>query len=112
MDFLKSIRGRLMASVILLSAVAAGIGALGLIKAANLRLRPIVMTSMAFILGVLPLVFASGAGKEMRQALGTAVFSGMLGVTVCGLLFTPVFYVMCRKFASRRERAAAQQPTQ
>ena len=77
------------------------------IKAAGLRLRPIVMTSMAFILGVLPLVFATGAGKEMRQALGTAVFSGMLGVTVFGLLFTPVFYVMCRKFAERRERAAA-----
>jgi multidrug efflux pump subunit AcrB len=66
-------------------------------EAAKLRLRPILMTSFAFILGVVPLVLASGAGAEMRQALGVAVFSGMIGVTFFGLLFTPVFYVICRK---------------
>ncbi|HEY1784354.1 MAG TPA: efflux RND transporter permease subunit [Pirellulales bacterium] len=64
------------------------------LEACRLRLRPIVMTSLAFILGVVPLVFASGAGAEMRQALGIAVFSGMLGVTVFGLFFTPIFYVV------------------
>lgn len=69
------------------------------ITAAKLRLRPILMTSFAFILGVVPLVLASGAGAEMRQSLGTAVFSGMLGVTVFGLLFTPVFYVLTRRLA-------------
>ncbi len=67
------------------------------IEAAKLRLRPILMTAFAFILGVLPLVYASGAGSEMRRALGTAVFSGMLGVTFFGLLFTPVFYVLSRR---------------
>jgi len=67
------------------------------IKAAKLRLRPILMTSLAFILGVVPLVFATGAGAEMRQALGTAVFSGMIGVTIFGLCLTPVFYVVCRR---------------
>ncbi len=66
------------------------------IQAARTRLRPILMTSFAFILGVVPLAIAQGAGAEMRQALGTAVFFGMLGVTVFGLIFTPVFYVMCR----------------
>ncbi len=70
------------------------------IDAAKLRLRPILMTSFAFILGVVPLVLASGAGAEMRQALGVAVFSGMLGVTFFGLLFTPVFYVLCRQLAA------------
>lgn len=74
------------------------------VEAARLRLRPILMTSMAFILGVVPLVLASGAGAEMRQALGTAVFSGMVGVTLFGLLFTPVFYVVCRWFANRYEQ--------
>ena len=69
-------------------------------EAAKLRLRPILMTSFAFILGVVPLVTATGAGSEMRQALGVAVFSGMLGVTVFGLLFTPVFYVLCRRLAT------------
>jgi HAE1 family hydrophobic/amphiphilic exporter-1 len=64
--------------------------------AARTRLRPILMTSFAFILGVVPLVIAQGAGSEMRQALGTAVFFGMLGVTFFGLVFTPVFYVICR----------------
>jgi HAE1 family hydrophobic/amphiphilic exporter-1 len=66
------------------------------VRAARTRLRPILMTSFAFILGVLPLVLATGAGAEMRQALGTAVFFGMLGVTLFGLLFTPVFYVLVR----------------
>ena len=68
------------------------------VHAARLRLRPILMTSFAFILGVLPLAVATGAGAEMRRAPGTAVFSGMLGVTFFGLVFTPVFYVMCRWF--------------
>ena len=67
--------------------------------AAKLRLRPILMTSFAFILGVLPLAAATGAGAEMRQALGVAVFSGMLGVTFFGLIFTPVFYVLMRKLS-------------
>jgi hydrophobe/amphiphile efflux-1 (HAE1) family protein len=66
------------------------------VEAARTRLRPIIMTSLAFILGVVPLVIASGAGAEMRQALGVAVFAGMIGVTLFGLLFTPVFYVVCR----------------
>jgi hydrophobe/amphiphile efflux-1 (HAE1) family protein len=69
------------------------------VEAARLRLRPILMTSFAFILGVVPMVIATGAGAEMRQALGVAVFSGMLGVTAFGLIFTPVFYVLCRKLA-------------
>ncbi len=70
-------------------------------EAARVRLRPILMTSFAFILGVLPLVIATGAGAEMRQSLGTAVFFGMLGVTIFGLIFTPVFYVVVRKFAAK-----------
>ncbi|QYE35174.1 efflux RND transporter permease subunit [Polymorphobacter sp. PAMC 29334] len=69
--------------------------------AARTRLRPILMTSFAFILGVLPLVFAVGPGQEMRQALGTAVFFGMIGVTVFGLLFTPVFYVIASWVTSK-----------
>ena len=64
------------------------------IEAARLRLRPILMTSLAFIFGVSPMVWAVGAGAELRQTLGTAVFSGMIGVTVFGLIFTPVFYVV------------------
>jgi len=71
------------------------------IEAARLRLRPILMTSFAFILGVVPLVLASGAGAEMRRALGTAVFFGMLGVTFFGLILTPVFYVTIRKLTAR-----------
>ena len=67
-----------------------------MIEACRLRLRPIMMTAFSFILGVVPLVVAMGAGAEMRQALGTAVFSGMLGVTVFGLFLTPVFYVVLR----------------
>jgi len=68
--------------------------------AAQVRLRPILMTSFAFILGVFPLAVATGAGSEMRQALGTTVFSGMLGVTIFGLLFTPAFYTLIRKLGS------------
>ena len=71
------------------------------VQAARTRLRPILMTSLAFILGVVPLVLATGAGAEMRQALGTAVFFGMLGVTLFGLLFTPVFYVLVRWIGAR-----------
>ncbi len=76
------------------------------IEAAFLRLRPILMTSFAFILGVLPLVLATGPGSEMRQALGTAVFAGMIGVTFFGLIFTPVFYVTCRWLGGLLRRAA------
>jgi hydrophobe/amphiphile efflux-1 (HAE1) family protein len=71
--------------------------------AAQLRLRPILMTSFVFILGVVPLVIASGAGSEARRALGTAVFSGMIGVTLFGLLLTPAFYVVCRRLALWRQ---------
>jgi multidrug efflux pump subunit AcrB len=76
------------------------------VEAARLRLRPILMTSLAFIFGVVPLVWAIGAGAELRQALGTAVFSGMIGVTAFGLIFTPVFYVVCRWLAGLRSRRA------
>jgi HAE1 family hydrophobic/amphiphilic exporter-1 len=69
------------------------------VEAARIRMRPILMTSFAFIFGVLPLALATGAGAEMRQALGTAVFFGMLGVTLFGLVFTPVFYVITRRLA-------------
>src|SRR5439155_14295488 len=62
------------------------------LAACQLRLRPILMTSFAFILGVVPLLAATGAGAEMRRALGTAVFSGMLGVTLFGIFLTPVFF--------------------
>jgi hydrophobe/amphiphile efflux-1 (HAE1) family protein len=83
------------------------------IEATRLRLRPILMTSLAFILGVTPLVWAIGAGAELRQALGTAVFAGMIGVTAFGLVFTPVFYVIARWIAEllpqlRKRREAAQ----
>ncbi|WP_137806699.1 efflux RND transporter permease subunit [Pseudomonas sp. G(2018)] len=71
------------------------------VHAARTRLRPILMTSIAFIAGVAPLVVAHGAGSEMRQSLGTTVFFGMLGVTVFGLLFTPAFYTLIRKLSSR-----------
>jgi hydrophobe/amphiphile efflux-1 (HAE1) family protein len=67
------------------------------VSAARTRLRPILMTSLAFVFGVAPLVVATGAGSEMRQSLGTAVFAGMLGVTAFGLLFTPAFYTVARK---------------
>ncbi len=67
------------------------------LEACRLRLRPILMTSFAFILGVVPLVIARGAGGEMRQALGLAVFSGMLGVTFFGIFLTPVFYYVIQR---------------
>jgi multidrug efflux system outer membrane protein len=73
------------------------------VEACRLRLRPILMTSFAFILGVVPLVIATGPGAEMRQALGVSVFSGMLGVTFFGLFLTPVFYVVIRWFTERRQ---------
>ncbi len=81
------------------------------VRAAKTRLRPILMTSFAFILGVLPLMLATGPGAEMRQSLGTAVVFGMIGVTFFGLILTPVFYVISRWLAVRmptgRGRAAA-----
>ena len=76
------------------------------VSAAKARLRPILMTSFAFIFGVVPLMVATGPGAEMRQSLGTSVFSGMLGVTLFGLIFTPVFYVLCRWLSARMPGAA------
>jgi len=78
-----------------------------ILKAAHLRLRPILMTSFAFIMGVIPLVLSSGAGAEMRHAMGVAVFSGMLGVTLFGLVLTPVFYYLVRGLRRRAARRAA-----
>jgi multidrug efflux pump len=75
------------------------------IEASRLRLRPILMTSMAFVMGVLPLVLATGAGSEMRSAMGVAVFFGMIGVTAFGLFLTPVFYVLMRQLAGNRPLA-------
>src|SRR5262245_30210423 len=75
------------------------------INAARLRLRPILMTSFAFILGVLPLLVASGAGAEMRHALVTVVFWGMIGVTFFGLFLTPVFYIVIRKLGDDKPMA-------
>jgi multidrug efflux pump len=72
------------------------------IEASRLRLRPILMTSLAFIMGVVPLVISTGAGSEMRHAMGVAVFSGMIGVTAFGIFFTPVFYVLLRALAGNR----------
>ncbi|MBV8323560.1 MAG: multidrug efflux RND transporter permease subunit [Hyphomicrobiales bacterium] len=80
------------------------------VEAARLRLRPILMTSFAFIFGVMPLVWAIGAGAELRQMLGTAVFAGMVGVTAFGLVFTPIFYVVCRWIAEKTRRRAPQAP--
>jgi multidrug efflux pump len=83
------------------------------IHAARLRLRPILMTSFAFIMGVLPLVLSEGAGAEMRHAMGVAVFSGMLGVTFFGLILTPVFYVVMRtleKWITGRETMKSHAP--
>jgi len=82
------------------------------IEAAQLRLRPILMTSLAFTLGVLPLYLATGAGAELRVALGTAVFWGMIGVTLFGLIFTPVFYVVVRRLAKRLTRRPVTGPGQ
>jgi hydrophobe/amphiphile efflux-1 (HAE1) family protein len=76
------------------------------IASAHLRLRPILMTSFAFILGVVPLMLATGAGAEMRQALGTAVFGGMVGVTFLGIILTPVFFVLVMKFTAARDSFA------
>jgi hydrophobe/amphiphile efflux-1 (HAE1) family protein len=78
------------------------------VTAARTRLRPILMTSLAFIFGVAPLVVATGAGSEMRQSLGTAVFAGMLGVTAFGLLFTPAFYTVVRKIGRKRARTGTE----
>ena len=75
------------------------------LDACRLRLRPILMTSLAFIMGVIPLVTSTGAGAEMRKAMGVAVFSGMLGVTFFGLLLTPVFYLVIRSLVRRRRAA-------
>jgi hydrophobe/amphiphile efflux-1 (HAE1) family protein len=81
------------------------------LEACRIRLRPILMTSFAFIMGVVPLVVAFGAGAEMRHAMGVAVFSGMLGVTFFGLLLTPVFYVVVRGLVHKRAQAAAPRPS-
>ena len=80
------------------------------VEACRLRLRPILMTSLAFILGVLPLVLSEGAGSEMRLAVGAAVFFGMIGVTLFGLVFTPIFYVLVRRLAGG-ERQVSSQPS-
>ena len=80
------------------------------IEASRLRLRPILMTSFAFIMGVIPLALSVGAGAEMRRAIGVAVFSGMLGVTLFGLILTPVFYVLLRTLATRFARAPLTPP--
>jgi multidrug efflux pump subunit AcrB len=77
------------------------------VEACKLRLRPILMTSLAFTLGVVPLYIATGAGAEMRIALGTGVFWGMIGVTIFGLIFTPVFYVVIRRLSTRRTEPKA-----
>jgi multidrug efflux pump subunit AcrB len=86
------------------------------VEAARLRFRPILMTSLAFIFGVVPLVWAVGAGAELRQTLGTTVFFGMIGVTAFGLIFTPVFYVVGRWLGTRRRTSgsdhAASQPAE
>jgi multidrug efflux pump subunit AcrB len=76
------------------------------IEASRLRLRPILMTSAAFIMGVIPLVFASGAGSEIRHVMGVTVFAGMIGVTLFGLFLTPVFYYLLRLAATRGTRHA------
>ncbi len=76
-------------------------------EAARLRLRPILMTSFAFILGVVPLVIATGAGAEMRQVLGTAVFSGMIGVTLFGIFLTPVFFSVIERLTGQGSKPDA-----
>jgi multidrug efflux pump len=80
------------------------------VEACRLRLRPILMTSFAFILGVVPLVISVGAGAEMRRTLGTAVFAGMLGVTLFGIFFTPVFYSVIRWLSARKNGSAETPP--
>jgi multidrug efflux pump len=81
------------------------------IEASRLRLRPIVMTSIAFIMGVLPLAYSTGAGAEMRQAMGIAVFAGMIGVTAFGIFLTPVFYVLLRAATGNRPLKHHGEPT-
>ncbi len=78
------------------------------VEACRLRLRPILMTSFAFIMGVVPLVLAHGAGAEMRHAMGIAVFAGMLGVTLFGLFLTPVFFVTIEFLTGARQAAQTQ----
>jgi multidrug efflux pump subunit AcrB len=80
------------------------------IEASKLRLRPILMTAMAFILGVVPLAIATGAGAELRVSLGIAVFSGMLGVTVFGIFLTPVFYYLGRKWTTPSSKTHTMKP--
>ncbi|HNG58711.1 MAG TPA: efflux RND transporter permease subunit, partial [Cellvibrionaceae bacterium] len=77
------------------------------ITASRMRLRPILMTSFAFIMGVVPMVFSTGAGAEMRSVMGIAVFAGMLGVTFFGLFFTPIFYVLARKLEGKKAAVPA-----
>jgi multidrug efflux pump len=79
------------------------------LEASRLRLRPILMTSIAFIAGVFPLVISHGAGSEMRRAMGVAVFSGMIGVTLFGLFLTPVFYVVLEKLGLKKTAPVASQ---
>jgi multidrug efflux pump len=81
------------------------------VESCRLRLRPILMTSIAFIAGVVPLVLSTGAGAEMRQAMGIAVMSGMIGVTVFGLILTPVFYAVLRKLSPAKLHHAGRTPT-
>ena len=82
------------------------------LEACRLRLRPIIMTSFAFILGVVPLMLSEGAGAEMRRVLGVAVFSGMLGVTVFGIFLTPVFFYVFERFGRHRKPSAPGQTKQ
>jgi multidrug efflux pump len=77
------------------------------VEACRLRLRPILMTSIAFCAGVVPLIIGTGAGSEMRRAMGIAVFSGMVGVTLFGIFLTPVFYALLRRSTERRRAKAA-----
>jgi multidrug efflux pump subunit AcrB len=81
------------------------------LEAARMRLRPILMTSFAFIMGVVPLMVAGGAGAEIRHALGTTVFAGMLGVLFFGLLLTPVFYVLVRRLTNKADAQAIKEST-
>jgi multidrug efflux pump len=80
------------------------------LAACRLRLRPILMTSLAFVMGVAPLAISTGAGAEMRRAMGVAVFSGMLGVTAFGLIFTPAFYWTIRRLTRRKPPAPDRRP--
>ena len=77
------------------------------LEAVRLRFRPIIMTSMAFIFGVVPLVIASGAGAASRQSIGTGVFGGMLAATLLAIFFVPLFFVLIRKFGARMKGKSA-----